>query len=176
MGQLTIRSLVLLLVVCLITPAQSLTQNGAAPPNLNGFDGFVEQVMKDWKVPGIAVAIVKDGQVVYANGFGFRDVKKGLKVTPDTLFAIGSCSKAFTATALAILADEGKLDWDKPVRDYLTDFRLQDAYATARAGDASIGAAPPRHGLVRLAAFAPRALRPAAPSGAEQAAAREVSI
>jgi CubicO group peptidase (beta-lactamase class C family) len=131
-GQLTIRSLVLLLVVCLITPAQSLTQNGAAPPNLNGFDGFVEQVMKDWKVPGIAVAIVKDGQVVYANGFGFRDVKKGLKVTPDTLFAIGSCSKAFTATALAILADEGKLDWDKPVRDYLPDFRLQDAYATAR--------------------------------------------
>lgn len=108
-----------------------MAQNGSASPNLNGLDGFVEQVMKDWKVPGVAVAIVKDGQVVYAKGFGFRDVKKGLKVTPDTLFAIGSCSKAFTATALAILADEGKLDLDKPVRDYLPDFRLQDAYATA---------------------------------------------
>lgn len=131
MKQMPIRLLALLLVVCLLAPAQLQAQNSSPPPNLNGLDGFVEQVMKDWKVPGVAVAIVKDGQVVYAKGFGLRDVKKGLKVTPDTLFAIGSCSKAFTATALAILVDEGKLDWDKPVRDYLPDFRLHDSYATA---------------------------------------------
>ena len=126
-----IRLLAFLLLVCLLTPAQSQAQNGSAPPNLNGFDGFVEQVMKDWHVPGLAVAIVKDGKVVYARGYGYRDLKKEIKVTPDTLFAIGSCSKAFTATALAILADEGRLDWDKPVIDYLPDFRLYDAYATA---------------------------------------------
>jgi CubicO group peptidase (beta-lactamase class C family) len=126
-----IRLPALLLVICLLTLAPFRAQSGAIAPNLNGLDGFVEQVMKDWHVPGLAVAIVKDGQVVYAKGFGSRDVKKGLKVTPDTLFAIGSCSKSFTATALAILVDEGKLDWDKPVRDYLPDFRLQDAYATA---------------------------------------------
>jgi CubicO group peptidase (beta-lactamase class C family) len=107
-------------------------QNLGAPATLNGLDGFVEQVMKDWHVPGIAVAIVKDGRVVYAKGFGYRDVKKELKVTPDTLFAIGSCSKAFTTTALAILAGEEKLHWDKSVRDYLPDFRLYDAYATAQ--------------------------------------------
>jgi CubicO group peptidase (beta-lactamase class C family) len=130
MTRLPIRLPVLLLLACLFAPVRLQAQNSSAPPSLNGLDGFVDQVMKDWHVPGLAVAIVKDGKVVYAKGFGHRDVKKGLKVTPDTLFAIGSCSKAFTATALGILVDEGKLDWDKPVRDYLPDFRLQDGYAT----------------------------------------------
>jgi CubicO group peptidase (beta-lactamase class C family) len=132
MTKLTIRLLAPLLMVCLLTAAPLRAQNGGVPTSLNGLDGFVEQVMKDWHVPGLAVAIVKDGRVVYAKGFGYRDVKKGLKVTPDTLFAIGSCSKAFTTAALAILSGEGKLDWDKPVRDYLPDFRLYDAYATAQ--------------------------------------------
>ena len=67
---------------------------------------------------------------MHAKGYGLRDVSKGLKVTPDTHFAIGSCSKAFTATALALLVEEGKLEWDKPVIDYLPDFRLYDDYAT----------------------------------------------
>lgn len=145
------RLLPLLLAVCLLAPAQLQAQNGSAPAALNGLDGFVEQVMKDWKVPGLSVAIVKDGKVVYAKGFGYRDVKKQLKVTPDTLFAIGSCSKAFTATALAILADEGKLDWDKPVRDYLPDFRLHDAYATANMRPRDLvthQSGLPRHDLV----------------------------
>jgi CubicO group peptidase (beta-lactamase class C family) len=150
MAQLLIRARVLLLLICLITPASVGAQNGNQP-NLNGLDGFIEHVMKDWRVPGVAVAIVKDGQVIYAKGFGYRDVKKGLKVTPDTLFAIGSCSKAFTAMALAILVEEGKLDWDKPIRDYLPDFRLQDAYATAhlRARDlVTHQSGLPRHDLV----------------------------
>ncbi len=94
---------VLLLLISSFAAAQS-TQ-----PDLKGFDGIVEQVMKDWKVPGIAVAIVKDGKIVHAQGYGHRDVKRGLKVTPDTLFAIGSCSKAFTAAALGILVKEDRL-------------------------------------------------------------------
>lgn len=121
------------------------------PPNLNGFDGFVEQVMKDWKVPGIAVAIVKDGKVVYAQGYGYRNVKQGLKVTPDTLFAIGSCSKAFTAAALGILVDEQKLEWDKPVRHYLPDLMLSDGYATERIRPRDLvshQSGLPRHDLV----------------------------
>src|SRR5262245_40311899 len=122
----------LLVIVCLLSPASLRAQDAAVPANLTGLDSFVEQVMKDWHVPGLSVAIVKDGHVVYAKGFGYRDVKKGLKVTPDTLFAIGSNSKSFTATSLAILAGEGKLDWDKPVRDYMPDFRLYDGYATAQ--------------------------------------------
>ncbi len=100
-------------------------------PNFTSLDPVVEQIMKEWKVPGLALAIVKEGKIVYAKGYGYRDVKKGLKVTPDTLFAIGSCSKSFTAAALGILADEGKIEWDKPVRDYLPSFKLADDYATA---------------------------------------------
>jgi CubicO group peptidase (beta-lactamase class C family) len=151
MMQPRIRSFALLLVVSLIAPAQLWAQSGPAPATLNGLDGFVEQVMKDWKVPGLAVAIVKEGKVVYAKGFGYRDVKRELKVTPDTLFAIGSCSKAFTATALALLVEEGKLDWDKPVIDYLPDFRLYDAYATAHLRPRDLvthQSGLPRHDLV----------------------------
>ncbi len=122
----------LILIALICAPLQSGAQENAGQVNFNGFDVFVEQVMKDWKVPGLAVAIVKDGQMIYAKGFGYRDVKKGLKATPDTLFAIGSnAPRPSPATALAILADEGKLDWDKPVRNYLPDLMLHDGYATA---------------------------------------------
>lgn len=123
----------------------------SAPPNLNGFDGVVEQVMKEWKVPGIAVAIVKDGKIVYANGYGYRDVKRQLKVTPDTLFAIGSCSKAFTAAALGMLVDEKKLEWDKPVRTYLPELMLHDDYATTHIRPRDLvthQSGLPRHDLV----------------------------
>ena len=119
--------LVILLSLHVHVPAQS----PSAPADFAGFDTFVEQAMKDWKVPGLALAVVKDGQIVYAKGYGYRDVKNGLKVTPDTLFAIGSCSKAFTAAAIGILVDESKLEWDKPVRTYLPDFTLWDEYASA---------------------------------------------
>jgi CubicO group peptidase (beta-lactamase class C family) len=113
----------------LIFSPHAFAQN--TPPNLNGFDDFVERVIKDWNVPGAAVAIVKDGKVVYARGYGYRDVKRGLKVTPDTLFAIASCSKAFGAAALGILVDEKKIEWDKPVRTYLPELTLYDDYTTA---------------------------------------------
>ncbi|MGH2346694.1 MAG: serine hydrolase domain-containing protein, partial [Chloroflexota bacterium] len=99
---------------------------------LEGFDHFVESVRTDWHVPGLAVAIVKDGAVILAQGFGRRDLEKDLPVGTDTLFAIGSCSKAFTTAALAMLADEGKLDWDAPVRTYLPAFQLYDQFATER--------------------------------------------
>ena len=71
--------------------------------------------MKDWKVPGLAVAIVKDSKVVYAQGYGYRDVKRQLKVTPDTLFAIGSCTKAFTTVALGLMVDEKKLECTRSI-------------------------------------------------------------
>lgn len=97
---------------------------------LKGFDEFVEKIIAEHKVPGIAISIVKDGQVLYAQGFGLRDVKNGLSVTPHTLFAIGSCTKALTATTMGILVDEGKLEWDKPVRTYLPAFMLSDLIVT----------------------------------------------
>lgn len=97
---------------------------------LDGFNEFVEAAMKEWRVPGLALAIVKDGELVYSNGYGYRDPDKGLKMEADTLYRIASNSKAFTAMSLAMLVDEGKLEWDKPVREYIPYFRLQDSYAT----------------------------------------------
>src|SRR5262249_13387885 len=83
-----------------------------------------------WKVPGLAVAVIHDGKIVHMKGYGFRDVDKQLPVTPQTIFAIGSISKSFTVTGLGMLVDEGKLDWDTPIRSYLPDFQLRDRYAT----------------------------------------------
>jgi CubicO group peptidase (beta-lactamase class C family) len=98
--------------------------------NLDGFDDFMAQVLKDWKVPGVAVGVVKDGKVILLKGYGYRDVEKKLPVTPNTLFAIGSITKSFTVTMLGMEMDEGKVDWDKPVRNYLPDFRMYDPVLT----------------------------------------------
>ena len=98
---------------------------------LEGFDDFVDGARKTWNVPGLAVAIVQDGEVVLAKGYGVRDVAGNLPVTPDTLFAIGSSTKAFTVMSLAVLVDDGKLDWDTPVQAYLPRFALQDECASA---------------------------------------------
>ncbi|MBN2409078.1 MAG: serine hydrolase [Candidatus Aminicenantes bacterium] len=88
--------------------------------------------MAEWKVPGMAVAVIKDGKVILSEGYGLRDVENNLKVTPQTVFAIGSSSKAFTATTMGLLVDDGKVEWDKPVREYLPAFKLWDDFATER--------------------------------------------
>jgi len=110
----------------------ALSKSSADPAALKGFDSFVSSVMAEWKVPGLAVSIVRDGRVIFARGFGYRDLAAKLPVTPHTVFGIGSCSKAFTATSLGILVDEGKLEWDKPVREYLPSFKLADEVASER--------------------------------------------
>jgi CubicO group peptidase (beta-lactamase class C family) len=91
---------------------------------------YINDRMAEWKVPGLAIAIVKESEVIFAEGFGWRDADKKLPVTSQTLFAIASCSKAFTTTSIGILVDRDRLDWDKPVRDYLPTFKLYDSYAS----------------------------------------------
>jgi CubicO group peptidase (beta-lactamase class C family) len=102
----------------------------AQTPAFDGFDSFSQQILKDWNCAGFAVAVIKDGKVTFAKGYGMRDLKGKQPVTTKTLFAIGSSSKSFTVTSLGVLVDQGKLDWDKPVREYLPDFRLMDPVAT----------------------------------------------
>jgi CubicO group peptidase (beta-lactamase class C family) len=97
---------------------------------LAGFDDVVTDAMKKFEVPGMAIAIVKGKEIVYAKGFGYRDVEKQLPVTADTLFAIGSSSKAFTTFVLGTLVDEGKIEWEKPVRTYIPWFKLYDPSMT----------------------------------------------
>ncbi len=99
-------------------------------PALDGFDDFAQQALKDWKVAGFAIAVIQDGKVIYAKGYGLRDVRHQQPVTPKTLFAIGSATKSFTVTSLGVLVDQGKLDWDKPVHEYMPDFRLMDPVAS----------------------------------------------
>jgi CubicO group peptidase (beta-lactamase class C family) len=97
---------------------------------LQGFDEYVNKALKDWEVPGVGVAIVKDDKVVLAKGYGVRKLGDPAPVDERTLFAIGSSSKAFTAAALAILVDEGKIKWDDPVTKHLPGFELYDPYAS----------------------------------------------
>lgn len=97
---------------------------------MEGFDPVVEKAIKDYNVPGAAIGIVVDGHLVYSKGFGFRDLESKQPVTADTVFAIGSCTKAFTSFVLGTLVDEGAIYWDQPVIDILPDFRLYDQYAT----------------------------------------------
>ncbi len=97
---------------------------------LQGFDDYVNKAIKDWEVPGVAIAVIKDDKVVFAKGYGVRELGKPSPVDERTLFAIGSSSKAFTAATVAMLVDEGKLKWDDPATKYLPSLQLYDPYAT----------------------------------------------
>ncbi|HJL61087.1 MAG TPA: serine hydrolase [Pseudomonadales bacterium] len=99
---------------------------------MEGFDDFLDEVVKQFNVPGLAIAIVAGGELVYEKGAGYRDIDNSLPMTPDTLFAIGSTTKAMTSTLLGMLADDGKLSWDEPLTEYLPEFRLMDPMITAR--------------------------------------------
>jgi CubicO group peptidase (beta-lactamase class C family) len=102
----------------------------AAAPAFN-LEADVARVMQTFDVPGIAIAVVKDGKVIAAQGFGVRTLGQPAKVDGKTLFEIASNSKAFTAAGLAMLVDEGKIAWDDPVIKHLPDFRMYDPYVTA---------------------------------------------
>jgi CubicO group peptidase (beta-lactamase class C family) len=97
------------------------------PPS---FDGYVRRVMQTFTVPGLSVAIVKDGKVVLAKGYGVRRMGDPAPVDERTRFGIASNTKLFTATALALLVEEGKLEWDAPVIRYLPWFAMYDPYVT----------------------------------------------
>jgi CubicO group peptidase (beta-lactamase class C family) len=113
-----------------MAPSSVPAAAGAASLRLDHLDADVARVMKLFDVPGIAIAVVKDGQVLAARGFGVRKLGAPEKVDGKTLFEVASNSKAFTAAALAMLVDEGKLAWDDPVTKHLPDFQMYDAYVT----------------------------------------------
>jgi CubicO group peptidase (beta-lactamase class C family) len=122
----------LLLVVCLVPPAPKANAESLHSNMLSDdFVPLVRRLMVRDQIPGVAVGLVDRGKLVYARGFGYRNVERRLPITADTLFPVGSCSKAFTASALALLVDQGKLLLDIPVRHYLSDFALEDPKAAA---------------------------------------------
>ena len=105
-------------------------QGWARETPFEGLDARIETMMADWVVPGMALAIIKDDVVIHSQGYGLLEAGERKKANDRTVFAIGSSSKAFTAAALAILVDEGKVSWDDPVTVHLPWFKLYDPYAT----------------------------------------------
>jgi CubicO group peptidase (beta-lactamase class C family) len=116
----------ILFFLCLATagrlPAQTMSSAEV--------DKLAEDVMRGFKVPGIAIGIIKDGRVIHSRGYGFRALGSKAMVSENTVFEIASNTKAFTAAAVGILVDEGKLQWDDKVRDYIPEFKLYDPYVS----------------------------------------------
>jgi len=117
--------LFLLVLVCLVAP-----DAGAQNEPIKGLDAYITKALKDWDAPGLALAIVKDDKVIYAKGYGVREMGKPDPVNEHTLFAIASTTKAMTAACVGMLVDEGKLKWDDPVTKHLPGFQLFDPYVT----------------------------------------------
>src|SRR5258708_8828775 len=125
MKHFVVRSLSVL--VFMMIRVQPLPAQNSLPADL---DSYVARVLKTFEVPGLAVAIVKDGRVVLAKGYGVRKLGETTPVDENTLFGIGSNTKAFTSAALATLVDEGKISWDDPVYQRLPGFQMYDPYVS----------------------------------------------
>jgi CubicO group peptidase (beta-lactamase class C family) len=123
MRRITLSLLFALLFVLQQLPAQVITSAQ--------IDSLTELVLTTFDVPGIAVGIVKDGKLIHAKGYGVRSLDSRKKVDENTLFGIASNSKAFTAAALGMLVEEGKLKWDDKVTDFIPEFKMYDPYVTA---------------------------------------------
>src|SRR5688500_1820821 len=108
-----------ILVVAIVLSRLGIAQaeNERVNQRMEGFDAYMAKVLKDWNAPGIGVAVVSEDRLVFAKGYGYRDYGKMLPFTPGTMVQIASNTKLFTAVASGMLVSEGKLTWDKPVRE-----------------------------------------------------------
>ena len=129
MAKIAFRAPVLFFVV-LLGALPLLAHEPSFETKLKEIKDYSARAGRDWNVPGFAIAIVKDDKVVFAQGFGVRKLGETAPADADTLFAIASNTKAFTAAALGILVDEGKLKWNDPVTRYLPYFQMHDSYVT----------------------------------------------
>lgn len=90
-------------------------------------DDFLHDLPDTWGIPGVTVVVLKDKKVIYSKAFGYRDVANKLEMTTKTIQPIASCTKSFTTAAIAMLVEEGKLEWDKPIRKYVPEFEMNDS-------------------------------------------------
>src|SRR6202012_1366051 len=122
--------LIAITIVTSLSKAQGVNRSKFIPDSL---DVYVNRALTNWRIPGVAVCIVKDGKVVMMKGYGIKELGLNSKVDENTLFMIGSNTKAFTATALAMLQDQKKLSLDDRVSKYLPQWKLDDQYASQEA-------------------------------------------
>jgi CubicO group peptidase (beta-lactamase class C family) len=118
-----------LLILALLMPGHSAPAAQADEPIAN-LDAFITKALKEYQVPGAAVAVVQNGKAVLLKGYGVRDVTKSGAVDESTIFQLASVTKTLTGAAAATVVDEGKLDWDKPIFNYLPEFAGYDPYMT----------------------------------------------
>jgi len=121
---------VFLCIATLLGSQLSLADEGTPAQPLSDIDAYIEQGRQQWQIPGMAVAVVHNDQVIHASGYGYLGLEHNTPVDEHTLFGVASTTKAMTATALGMLVDEGKLDWDDKVIDHLPYFRLSDPWVT----------------------------------------------
>ena len=121
--RVSVRVSALILALVVFRPV-ALAQDAGVATKLEGFDAYMEQTLKDWNTPGIGVGIVVNDKLVFVKGYGYRDYEKKLPFTATTLCQIASNSKLFTAVSAGMLVDEGKLTWDKPVRQSVPTIRF----------------------------------------------------
>src|SRR6476469_1842642 len=117
-------------LLCFSPIAAGLAQARPPADPLRDLDAYTTKAVADWKVPGLAIAVVKDGRIVFAKGYGVRELGKPAPVDTQTLFSIGSTTKAMTSASIGMLVDEGKLRWDDRVTKLLPGFQLADPYVT----------------------------------------------
>jgi CubicO group peptidase (beta-lactamase class C family) len=117
-----------IILICLLSVGTIIAHS--QPMTSGAIDTLIKRALTAFNVPGIAVGIVKDSTIIYAKGFGVSSIASGNATTAQTVFGIASNSKAFTAAALGILVDEGKLKWDDKVRDYIPEFEMYNPYVT----------------------------------------------
>lgn len=111
----------------LIISNNSTAQTVDITKKLKGIDQTIEKILKDWNVPGCGIGIVVKDKLVFVKGYGYRDLEKKLPVTSSTLFQIASNTKLFTATTVGFLVEEGKLDWDKPIKNYVQQIEFYNS-------------------------------------------------
>lgn len=152
-----VRGVLAVLLAATSGVAASPPPSARTPPA--SFDAWVDAERAKWNVPGVAVAIVRGDEILLARGYGLRDREKSLPATGKTVFAIGSCTKAFTTFTMATLVDEGRLEWQKPVRTWMPEFALKDPVASERMTPVDLvthRSGMPRHDLLWYNADASR--------------------
>src|SRR5216684_1687205 len=120
-------STLVVLALGLTIPVHAQDKSAEVAQKLSGFDAFMEKTLKDWNAPGIGVGIVVNDKLVFAKGYGYRDYEKKLPITANTLFPIASNTKLFTAVAAGLLVEEGKLTWDRPIRESIPTIEFYDS-------------------------------------------------
>ncbi len=126
----------LILCLCFISTLIAQKKKKTLADTINRFDTYIQNAMQTWQVPGMAVAIVKNNEIIFSKGYGVRETGTNKKVDSKTYFSCASTTKAMTALCMGILVDDGKVQWSDPVIKFVPEFQLQDPFCYKRTNGA----------------------------------------